>query len=369
MNLIERCFAPRLILDLKRRAAPGLFFYLIMTVMVLYGQGYAGRFPEFSHRFLALMVAACAFRGVFIWLDRYMRPGWLNNILFMASILGCALVWGMGCAEVVVQEDEIRTRFLMVVCTVGLCSGGMLAYNPCIVLTLLYNLFLLAPMAVYTLTQTSDYPLGGMVVVASAYLLLAAHGASKAYWAGIENERLLEEKSRELKRMGLRDGLTGLNNRKCFDGKLAFEWKRAVRNSSPLSLLMCDIDHFKQVNDQYGHLAGDAFLQMTARLMENVFRRETDIVARYGGEEFVVLMPDTSLDLARAKAEELRGCLEEASLKYEGQLIRTTLSIGAAGTAMAMGGNAESLLSVADQCLYDAKANGRNQVWTNSEIS
>ena len=364
MSLIERCFSPRLIEDLKQRAAFGIFFYLLMTVMVLFGDGYYGRHPEFSNTFLLSMVVACALRATFMGLDRFMKPGLLNALFFMAGIVVCGLVWGQGAAEMIIQEDEVRTRFLVSICTICLCSGGLLAYNPSLPLSLVYNLALLGPAVTAVMTRTTDHAFGVLIVVASAYLVATAHRTCREYWKAVENEALLAQKTRDLKQMTRRDGLTGLKNRACFDSTLEYEWKRVVRNPGSLVLLMCDIDHFKQVNDRYGHLAGDEYLKMIACLLKAVFRRETDIVARYGGEEFVVLMPDTATEKAVQKAEEIRSSVENAVLNHGGHRISTTVSIGIAATSMGMTGDRQSLVSMADQCLYQAKSDGRNRVFT-----
>jgi len=165
-----------------------------------------------------------------------------------------------------------------------------------------------------------------------------------------------------LQALNLTDGLTGIKNRKYFDVHLANEVKRASRGSLPLSLLMIDIDHFKQVNDQYGHLAGDACLRAVATTLLGCLLRPGDDVMRYGGEEFAIILPQTSEAGALQLANKI--CRTAAALQFEfdGQAIAITVSIGCHTTLPAIDCTSESLIAAADAALYRAKHNGRNRV-------
>lgn len=156
------------------------------------------------------------------------------------------------------------------------------------------------------------------------------------------------------------DHLTGLPNRRHLDEVFAKEFSRARRHGLPTSLLMLDLDHFKQVNDGWGHLAGDAVLAAVARLVRTEARAE-DTVARYGGEELTVLMPQTRLGDALAVAERIRAAVEAQVVYWEGQAIPVTLSIGCAELEPLDAGP-EDLLRRADRKLYEAKHSGRNCV-------
>jgi diguanylate cyclase len=160
----------------------------------------------------------------------------------------------------------------------------------------------------------------------------------------------------------LTDPLTTLANRKCFDAALANAIAEANTAGEPLSLMLCDIDHFKNFNDTFGHLIGDQVLRLVAlSLKDNVKGR--DLAARYGGEEFAVLLPDTSLRQATTVAEHIRRAVmgRELMKRSTGEnLGRITMSLGVA--SMRRGENAGSLIERADNCLYAAKRNGRNKV-------
>jgi len=160
----------------------------------------------------------------------------------------------------------------------------------------------------------------------------------------------------ELEALALRDGLTGLSNRRAFGQRLALEMNRAVRYGTPLSLLILDVDHFKEYNDAFGHVAGDEVLRTLAQVMQ-LQGRETDFFARYGGEEFVAILPHTGSEGARTVAERLRAAV--ASAPWTARPV--TASIGAATLLPGMEAQ-DDLIRAADGALYAAKAAGRDCV-------
>ncbi|MCJ8168103.1 sensor domain-containing diguanylate cyclase [Atopomonas sediminilitoris] len=165
-----------------------------------------------------------------------------------------------------------------------------------------------------------------------------------------------------LARLSREDGLTGLYNRPAFNEFLAQFWQQAQRHRTPLCLMIMDLDHFKKINDQFGHLAGDACLKHASELLNNSMR-QTDILARYGGEEFIALLPNTTLEAAQSLAERIRHNLENHPCEFEGQRHRMTLSLGLSCiTSISEHDSANRLLAQADQALYRAKNAGRNQV-------
>lgn len=173
----------------------------------------------------------------------------------------------------------------------------------------------------------------------------------------------LEFANRRLEALAAIDGLTGLLNRRVFDITLSREWYRSIRQAEPLSLLMIDIDCFKEFNDRYGHVAGDDCLKLIARTTEISARRATDLVARYGGEEFAMLLPNTDMAGAIAIAERTLHAIEALGVPHAGSPAgRVTASVGVASFAPAPGSSPESLVRGADIELYRAKQTGRNQV-------
>lgn len=166
----------------------------------------------------------------------------------------------------------------------------------------------------------------------------------------------------EAEEMGIRDELTALNNRRGFDASLGKQIAEAHARKTPLCLAMADIDHFKKVNDNFGHLVGDEILKMFASLLSGSVKEE-DFVARYGGEEFAIILPHTKLEEAKQLTERIRTKFEAKKLAVNksGQLIgKITASFGVA--QLAEGDTARTLLWRADAKLYEAKSGGRNRV-------
>lgn len=161
------------------------------------------------------------------------------------------------------------------------------------------------------------------------------------------------------RQLAITDELTGLLNRRYIMQRLREELNRAARNSAPLSCLMMDLDHFKVVNDTFGHLTGDRVLRQTARITSEC-KRVSDVVGRYGGEEFLMLLPETGQKGAMILAERIRNQIEKTAFSDEGKVIRITASVGVATCAHSDGGNPEEIIRTADNALYMAKHRGRN---------
>ncbi len=179
----------------------------------------------------------------------------------------------------------------------------------------------------------------------------------------IENMiKKLEKANKKLTELSLIDSLTGLKNREFFDGRFDQQWRNAQRSKSPIALLFLDIDHFKRLNDEYGHLAGDHCLTLVATAIKSQVVRETDIVARYGGEEFIVLLPHTSLEDAEQIAEKVRQAVARLEPEIGDKIANMTISIGVAGLIPDSEKGSRDLIRVADLALYKAKKDGRNQV-------
>lgn len=162
----------------------------------------------------------------------------------------------------------------------------------------------------------------------------------------------------EMKRMAITDSLTGLLNHRRFQERLSEEFRRIQRHSEPLSLIFADIDHFKKINDVYGHPAGDEILKKVALILKGIVR-DIDVVARYGGEEFAIILINTEGDGAYKLAEKIRKTIKKKNYSYRGNKVSVTLSLGIASYPK-NSKTKEDIISKADQSLYRAKSSGRN---------
>ncbi|MBF0550484.1 MAG: PleD family two-component system response regulator [Deltaproteobacteria bacterium] len=166
-----------------------------------------------------------------------------------------------------------------------------------------------------------------------------------------------------LKELSFRDGLTGIANRRRFNDYLRTVWDFAVREASPMSLILIDLDHFKNYNDNYGHQAGDTCLIQVAQAMAAALQRKVDLIARYGGEEFGCILPKTDLDGAFLIAEKLHDSILALQIPHAPSTTCSSVSIsqGVASTIPSKDASPDDLLKMADQALYQAKQTGRNR--------
>ena len=171
----------------------------------------------------------------------------------------------------------------------------------------------------------------------------------------------LKSENKWLEELSINDALTQVRNRRFFDDMLQQLWNEAAERQTPLSIMLLDIDHFKQVNDQYGHLAGDICLQQVAETLRYCITHTNDVICRYGGEEFVVLLPNTRAEQAMALADKVRKAIAETQVHAEGHELHLTASFGVGCCIPKYNEDALALVSACDQALYQSKENGRNR--------
>lgn len=182
--------------------------------------------------------------------------------------------------------------------------------------------------------------------------------------ARVNTHLTLKQQSDKLRQMANIDGMTGVFNRRAFDGMLTAEYRRHMRALSPLALVMMDVDHFKRFNDCYGHLAGDDCLRTIAHTAVTATRRPAETVCRYGGEEFAIILPNTTQEQAMNYGQWLLGKIRELALPHQGQPETgiVTVSLGVSSRIPDNQGNPTELIQQADKALYRAKQDGRNRV-------
>ena len=354
----------RVIDDLKNRSTVGMYFYLAVTIAVLAVDGFYKRHLLFAIIFLTLMAVIACFRVVqFKLYDKFDQINRrLNYCAFFASVYATALTWGAGFAYFMVQPEELTSKMIMLASTVGLDAGGVVAFMPSRRTSVIYNLLMLMPGALILTCLQIHFIIVFLIVLYAAYMTLVSLRGNREYWDALENEHLLKLKTEEIEKISRVDVLTGLYNRRYFDEIFNVQWKVAARSAMPLSVIICDIDHFKPVNDTYGHLAGDAYLKKIAQVLSGIFQRDSDFIARYGGEEFVILLLNHEGDEAVELAEKVRSEVANMTLFYYSHEIKTTISLGISTCVPRMAQNRDNLLEEADKALYQAKNSGRNQV-------
>lgn len=185
-----------------------------------------------------------------------------------------------------------------------------------------------------------------------------------------KTEEKLVRMQKELEELSYKDGLTGVANRRMFDSVMDVEWSNAQRSSQPLSLLLIDIDFFKQYNDCYGHIQGDACLQQVGQVLNKAATRARDFFARYGGEEFVMVLPETDAIAANKIAERCRKLIFKEQIQHEQSQIShvITISIGVGTTIPTYRDDRMAFIEEVDKRLYQAKQKGRNRIADGSAL-
>ena len=273
-----------------------------------------------------------------------------------------ALTWGSLTAATMVLAPSQPLSWTLLCVALVMCTAAtiMLGFNPRLRST--YSLAIMGPITAVEFF-TPDLQHLAMLVLTCLFLLYLrrASGLVQAdYWQGRQARRLAEQQARDLEVASLTDGLTQLPNRMHFDRRFAHEWARHARQAEKLSLLLIDLDHFKNVNDSFGHPFGDTCLRAVSRALQSSCHRTSDCVARYGGEEFALLLPDTDVRGAIRVAERVLAQVASLALQSDGLDIHVTCSVGVASCIPKPGAGAAALIQAADTALYEAKHAGRN---------
>jgi diguanylate cyclase (GGDEF)-like protein len=223
---------------------------------------------------------------------------------------------------------------------------------------------------ILTSKGSKDDIISGLGAGADDYLTKPAHHAElvariKTGIRILELEKSLKDAVDEIHLMSITDPLTGIYNRGYINQRLPQEINRSIRYNHELSLLMCDIDHFKTVNDTYGHMSGDIVLKGFTKSLTGSIRQQVDWAGRYGGEEFLVVLPETGLEGAMVLAERIRQTVETTPIQTSGNAIQITASFGVtsfSATGWKQSISPELILQAVDSLLYEAKDEGRNRI-------
>ena len=271
------------------------------------------------------------------------------------GILTCAfaLVWGAS-GVVFFVPDSIGHQLFISILLCGIVAGSVSSLPVFLPVFYFFSFSLMLPVTIMLFLNGNGLVLymGMLCMMFMLYISMAGF-KSHAIIVDALSSRFLHED------MACTDELTQVMNRRAFNEAFLKEVGRARRNQRVLTFILCDIDHFKKVNDTYGHLIGDEILKKTAKVLENSIRRPSDTIARFGGEEFAIILAETNNEGAKILAENIRVNIEKESKKWETQ---TTISLGIYTCIPDQDTIPEKIVHKADKALYTAKNEGRNQV-------
>ncbi|WP_236218965.1 GGDEF domain-containing protein [Pseudomonas rhodesiae] len=283
--------------------------------------------------------------------ERWERRYWITLVL-------SAGIWGAGAFALIPTDDRL-SQVLVMLFTVGMSVSAVSCYSAYRAMTVTSISLVLMPCTLWLLWQPSSMQVGVAiaVLVFSTFVFSATRKLSEALEKAFRLTRQMERAHTISTRAAQTDELTGLMNRRAFFERAQVLYAQCRHNQQPLCALMLDMDHFKQINDTYGHQAGDQVLRQIGGVISASFR-QADVYGRLGGEEFAVLLPNTSLDTARAIAEQLIMAISGLAAEPVKGL---SASLGLASTHD-HDQDLHGLMNMADKALYRAKAQGRNQV-------
>ena len=350
--------------DVSNRTRLGSLYYLLAWLLT-WG------FSQAPLQHLLLGLGGCGFFTLMLvlrWIhlpptlhsDRRLTR-WINRHWLL--VLLTAMGWGLAHALALSDPDFQRSQLVATVSTIAFSSAVAFTFSMRLRRGLCTVLLLNLP-GLLVLASNGEQQLPILLTLAFylIYLLMVGTRSFREYHAGIALELQLLEQRDALERLSRTDSLTGLGNRHQFNDLFPLMLANAKRQGSPLALVLMDIDLFKRVNDQHGHLTGDACLEVFAERMRQVFRRDNDILLRMGGEEFAVLMPGTDLESAQQMAEQFRACIADNPLQAREHRLNLTTSLGVGTFEAERDCSSEAFFQRIDSALFQAKADGRNRL-------
>jgi diguanylate cyclase (GGDEF)-like protein len=361
------------LVDAMQRTRGGAFVHLPLFVLIGWLTGIIESHRTFFVANVAVLTGTVLLRVLFtrhahrvagseIDSDRIRRFTWRFTVLYLLS----GAHWGALAAAASYEPSLESARIpIWLVCT-GMVAAATIILGLLQTVRIGYPAAVLLPPMCACLLNPSE---GSLFAVAAAamlwiYVFDASRGVRRDYWAGAIARAELEQRAEELERLSTTDALTEICNRRHFDEQFAEEWARSIPTARSIAVLVIDIDHFKSINDGYGHQVGDRCIVAAAHALRAELDRERGLLARYGGEEFAVLLPGARDDVAIAMAESLRLRLSEALVEARGTRIRMTCSVGVCSMTATARVRPDVAMRKADQALYIAKRAGRNRVAT-----
>ncbi|WP_445772584.1 GGDEF domain-containing protein [Shewanella sp.] len=334
--------------ELEQARVISLFSLVGMSITFL--MGFIGLFGDNTTLTVVLFVASFVYLVAFLFIKRFDITVSARIIIYSLYLLMFYLVFSGG-------VSQTGPLWIFIVAPVSVYVLGLRqgVINLSIFLCTICIIMFLPQQWVAHAHYTNEFKVRLFI----SFLTLSFLSALYEYSRMLAFKNAIEI-SKQFQQLAMRDPLTKLANRRNAAAILEQEKARLQRNNEPLSVLLCDLDHFKAVNDKYGHNAGDMVLtELSALFTEQV--RKQDCVARWGGEEFLIILPQTSSEQANIIAEKIRSSVEQHTVNFLSQQIKTTISIGI--SQLSEDQSIDELINTADKCLYQAKTLGRNRVY------
>lgn len=354
----------RIDMDLLSRSSLAMAVYCIIFPAMLYPFGLFKSFPAISWGLSLGAIFFSLARLIHIRLSpRYYDRSptlWMSIFKLFAIGHACLLSAMFVLASFVPGFKDAYIVTIIVIA--GMASGGISSLSPNLFMALAFPTILLVPAISIHYLDEHTRPTALMMTVYYLYLAALAARTNKEYVRTFSIEEQLEKQKKELETLSRTDALTGIYNRGYFNTLYDMQWDSGVRNNIGLTIMMMDVDHFKHVNDTYGHTSGDECLKRVAETLRKCVKRKNDIICRFGGEEFAILISGTPIHETERLAERIRKSIAEIWVEQGEHRFQVTISIGISNMLPKIGDNQIILLEQADQALYRAKKSGRNCV-------
>lgn len=358
-------------MDILRRSMTGVFVYAILLPLVFWPFDFHLLQPQLSWYFAGSMLFISVLRLIHKrytnYLYGYSAKLWFN--LFALLSLGHAAILSTVFAFGIYDPRFIPIIHVTMLAVGGIASGALIALAPRIRFALINLSVLLVPSIIIGLVLEGKSAYSLMITVYGMYVASVGIRSHKEYLRSFRIEQQLDKQKSELETLNKMDALTHVFNRGHFNTQFESQWNMGVRHNIRQTLLLIDVDHFKVINDSYGHLVGDSCLQNIAQLITQGVKRKNDLVARFGGEEFALLLDDSDAQQAAEIAQGIRQAIASKSFNHSEHMFNVTVSVGIASVMPTPQMNSNSLIESADKALYQAKDGGRNQVVVSTESS
>ncbi len=354
----------RALFDLTMRAKSGILTYACIWLILAFSYEINTNHPAFFIINSATIFLIFVSR---VWHFLLLKKQPHNNVYKMSywlelTILAAAAHWGTMTAWILYNDSLNDLQTVILIITPAIALGGACTLSISSKIRMLYPTLMFIPFIGILVYQadTQSLSLAAITSIGLVYIFTATKATHDDYWAAVTNHMVAEERAQLMEKLSTTDPLTQLKNRMYFDKKFEKEWLNCTNLKRPISLVMLDLDFFKKINDNYGHVFGDECLKAVASTISQIATRPTDCVARYGGEEFVILLPNTDDETTKMLALRMINAIASLVLNYQGEKISLTCSIGGSTITPQIKANQTSLLKAADSALYQAKDAGRN---------